>query len=513
MANLDFIKKLYNGKNCYSDHMTEEELKLLHITSKVEAIICDMVKKGKIVFLTGNPGDGKTFIIKAINEVLTEYNAYVKCDMNSENGYLQTVEEILACYREQRAAVIAINEYPFMKLCQDLRLVSSEVYQEITTAKKSAITYDLSSPLMGKVAVIDLNERNFLDADRNLLGELIDKFLKLLSEDTEHNSTLEYNIKALSVPEIKTQVITLISLAASECVHFAIRDVLGAFSFIFTACMSEEYKGDKYYSAIFESSNALLEIVQQFDPIYLSSPTLDEALWNGEKTEGWILEVPSRWPNDPAYVDDIDGAVACFREIKRKYYFENVHGQKLLELQPDEIRKCTQIFMGFDSQKKKIKERIIKSINKLFLPSSDDKKQLHIWTTHRFDMSIPAAVAISRKSIDAGELDIQMPRPADWLQGLEYIPDHIILIPKGKNEPSLRLDIDFLRTLNAVDEGYPVGLLAPQYEQAAAMFLQQLDDNGLTEENDDGEIILASRRKSYKKSVFIQDGKYGFEED
>lgn len=169
--------------------------------------------------------------------------------------------------------------------------------------------------------------------------------------------------------------------------------------------------------------------------------------------------------------------------------------------------------MSFDSQKKKIKERIIKSINKLFLPSSDDKKQLHIWTTHRFDMSIPAAVAISRKSIDAGELDIQMPRPADWLQGLEYIPDHIILIPKGKNEPSLRLDIDFLRTLNAVDEGYPVGLLAPQYEQAAAMFLQQLDDNGLTEENDDGEIILASRRKSYKKSVFIQDGKYGFEED
>ena len=45
------------------------------------------------------------------------------------------------------------------------------------------------------------------------------------------------------------------------------------------------------------------------------------------------------------------------------------------------------------------------------------------------------------------------------------------------------------------------------------MFLQQLDDNGLAEENDDGEVILANRRKSYKKSVFIQDGKYGFEEE
>ena len=44
-------------------------------------------------------------------------------------------------------------------------------------------------------------------------------------------------------------------------------------------------------------------------------------------------------------------------------------------------------------------------------------------------------------------------------------------------------------------------------------FLQQLDDNGLTEENDDGEVIIANRRKNYKKSVYIQDGQYGFEED
>jgi ABC-type iron transport system FetAB ATPase subunit len=513
MSKLDFIKKLYNGKNCYSDHMTEEELNLLHISSKVESIISEMLRKGKIVFLTGNPGDGKTFIIRAIKSVIDSTNAYTKFDMNSVIKYEEVASEIAACYSEHRPAVIAINEYPFLKLCQDLRLISPEMSREINAAKKSAITYDTSSPLTGRVAVIDLNERNILDTDRNLLSEIIDKFIELLSEDTEHNTTLEYNIKAVSIPEIKAQVIALISLASSECVHIAIRDILGAFAFIFTACKSEEHEGEKYYSAIFESSNSLLTVVQQFDPIYLSSPNLDEALWNGEETAGWILEAPKKWPNDPSYEDDIDGAIACFKEIKRRYYFENVHGQSLLELQPDEIRKCAEIFTSFDSQKKKIKERIIKSINKLFLPSSDDKKQLHIWTTHRYDMSIPAAAAISRKSIDAGELDIQMPRPADWLPGLEYIPNHIILKPKGKNEPVLRLDIDFLRTLDAIDEGYPVGLLAPQYEQAAAMFLQQLDDNGLTEENDDNEVILASRRKSYKKLVFIQDGKYGFEEE
>lgn len=513
MTKLDFIKKLYNGRNCYSDHMTDDEVSLLHIASNIEGLICEMLKKGKVIFLTGNPGDGKTFIIKAVNDVIEETNAYVQRDMNSANGYSSTAEDIVDCYNNQRPAIIAVNEYPFIKLCQVLKQISPEINDELEAVKKAAITYDISAPLIGRIAIIDLNERNILDTDRNLLSELIDRFIELLSEDTDHNSELKYNIKALSITEIKSQIISLMSLAAAECEHFAIRDVLGAFSYIFTACLSEDHEGERYYSAIFNSSNELLKTVQQFDPIYLSSPTLDEALWNGEITEGWILEAPTKWPNDTEYDDNIDAAVDCFREIKRKYYFENIHGHKLMLLQPDEIKKCTEIFTCFDSQKKKIKERIIKSINKLFLPSSDDKKQLHIWTTHRFDMSIPAATAISRKSIDSSELDIQMPRPADWLQGMEYIPNHIVLKPKGKPAPILKLDIDFLRNLNAVDEGYPIGLLAPQYEQAAAMFLQQLDDNGLTEENDDGETIIASRRKSYKKQVFIQDGKYGFEED
>lgn len=514
MSKIDFIKKLYNGKNCYSDHMSDDELNLLHITSKVEALIKEMLSKGKIIFLTGNPGDGKTFVIKAVEDAISEYDTYVEKDMNNIAGYDSIVQDILQCYKEQRPAIIAVNEYPFMQLCKHIKNEAPDIYKEILDAKKSAITYSTSQPLIGRIALIDLNERNLLDADRNLLGELIDKFIALISEDTQHNKCLEYNIKALSIPEVKKQVLSLIQLAASECEHFAIRDILGALAFMFTACLTEEYEEQKYYSAIFSGSNQLLQAIQQFDPIYLSSPSLDEQLWNGEVKDGWVIEAPSKWPNDPEFEDkDTDEAIKLFQKIKRQYYFENVHGHELSDLQPSEIKKCTDMFNSFDSQKKKIKERLIRAINKLFLPSSEDKKSLHIWTTHRYDMSIPAAVAVSSKSIDSSELDIQMPRPADWLNGLEYIPNHIIMTPKGKNEPVLRLDIDFIRTLNAIEEGYPINLLAPQYEQAASMFLQQLDDNGFTEENDDGEIIIASRRKNYKKSVFIQDDQFGFEEE
>ena len=98
----------------------------------------------------------------------------------------------------------------------------------------------------------------------------------------------------------------------------------------------------------------------------------------GTCVDGWLLDVPTKWPNDPSFEDDVEGAVECFKRIKRQYYFENIHGHELFALQPDEIKKTTAMFTNFDSQKKKIKERLVRAINKLFLPSSDDKKQLHI---------------------------------------------------------------------------------------------------------------------------------------
>ena len=512
MSKLDFIKKLYDGKNCYSDHMSDEEMEMLHIRSSVESIVADMLDKGKIVFLTGNPGDGKTFIIKALKTAIEASNAYVQPDFNKITDYASVATIIASCYDTGQAALLAVNEYPFMLFCKALKEISINAYQEINNVKKNILTLDISHMLTGKIAIIDLNERNLLAADRSLAGELLDKFICLLSSEQQYDKTLIANVTALSIENVKARLIELFNLASVSCEHFSIRDILGAFSFILTACTRDDYEGDPYYVSIFNGTNPLLQAISQFDPIYLSIPSLDEQLWNGEITTGWQLDVPDKWPSSTEFDEDVEGAVKCFMHIKRKYYFENDDGEALLTLQPDEIKKCTEIFTSFEAQKKRIKEKLIRSINKLFLPSSDDRKLLHIWTTHRYDMSQEASIAVSSKAVDSSELELLMPRPADWLKGLEYVPNHVILKPKGVDKPRLVLDVNFLKTLEAVEEGYPVGLLAPQYEQSAIMFLQQLDDHMLAEENDDGEIIIASRKKSYKKTISIIDGKYDFEE-
>lgn len=515
MSYLDFVRKLYKGKNCYSDHMNADEIGLLHIPSGVEDIIKEMLQKGKMVFLTGNPGDGKTFIIKAIADTIDACGAYTQADFNTVRDYADAATEIIECYHSKRAAIIAINEYPFFMLCKKLRELDNEVYEDIRRAEAEAIVYD-TSETVGRAVVIDLNERNLLSPDNHRLDKLLDKMVKLLPEEEIHIPVLEYNLQAMEIPQIRRQFISLFELVASECEHFAVRDIIGAFAFALTACTTDENRDECYYSAIFNGSNNLLKAVQRFDPVYLTIPSLDEALWNGTVTDGWYLGAPTKWPNDESLVDDVEQALERFKNIKRRYYFENINGAVLLQKQPDEVKICAEIFTSFDSQRKKIKERIVRSLNKLFLPSSDDKKQLHIWTTHRYDMSREATVAISSKAVDSSDLELKMPRPADWLKGIEYVPSHVILTPahaKDEAAPVLILDVDFLRTLNAIENGYPAGLLAPQYEQAAATFLQQLDDCGYAEDNDDGEIILASRINSSKETVIIQDGKYDFEED
>ena len=510
MTRLEFVEKLYNGRNCYSDHMGSDELSLLHICSNAESLIADFLARNKVVFLTGNPGDGKTFIIKALAENIAMCHAYVETDLNNVRDYDAVARKLLDCYMNEKPAIIAANEYPFLQLLRSIKALSPSMYDEIQRVRRSVIAYSISGPLSGRIAVVDLNERNLLAPDHQLLGSLLDRLIGLLQEEPVYSDTLLYNLEALSNNDIKQQLLSLFELAAAECEHFAVRDILGALAFTLTAGASEEYKYHRYYSTLFEGTNELLRVIQQYDPVRLTVPGLDEQLWNGDVTDGWRIAAPDKYPKD---FSDVPEAVESFKEIKRRYFFENTGGAKLMALQPDEVTRSKNLFIKLEAQKKKTKETLILAMNKLFLPSSRDKGLLRIWTTHRYDMSIDAAVAVSSKSVSASALELLAPRPADWLKGLEYVPDHLIMKPRNADEPRLIMNVDFLRTLLAVDSGYPVGLLAPQYEQAVAVFLQQLDNDGFAELNDDGETILASRRQNFQRTVYIQDGKYGFGEE
>lgn len=141
MNNLDFVRKLYRGKNCYSDPLTPEEIERIHIRSTTEYIISHMLEDKKIIFLTGNPGDGKTYIIKALDAVINKVSAYVETDLSSIENYSDIVENIKQSYDNDSACIIAANEYPFIKLEKAMEEKYPEISEQIRAVKKNSIVY------------------------------------------------------------------------------------------------------------------------------------------------------------------------------------------------------------------------------------------------------------------------------------------------------------------------------------------------------------------------------------
>ena len=64
MDKLDFVRKLYRGKNCYSDPLTPEEIEIIHIRSTTEKIISQMLEDKKIIILTVIREMGKHILLK-----------------------------------------------------------------------------------------------------------------------------------------------------------------------------------------------------------------------------------------------------------------------------------------------------------------------------------------------------------------------------------------------------------------------------------------------------------------
>jgi len=510
MSNLQLIKRLYRGKTCYSDALSEEELELLQLPSGVDVIVEQMVSEGRIVFLTGNPGDGKTFIIRTARK--KRPHLYVISDLNSisDTQMDEEIQRLLNCYHNHIPCIVAANEYPFLSLLRKLAAIAPDFHKELLGVKQNTTILNYPTVQLGRICVVDLNDRSLLDKERSIVKLTVDKFIVLLQDSLGSNSYLDYNIRALSDSLVLQQYIKIFSLISLTGEHFAIRDILGTVAYSFTACTFEDadVSWGYYYDAIFSGDNDLMKIATNFDPILLSKPSLDERLWNGELVDGWRLGAPEKWPYE--IEEDVEQAVNLFKSIKRKFYFENELSKGLEDLQPVDYNECEKILISIRSKNKEIKRRLIRSMNKLFLSSDMECDRLRVWTTHGFDLSREFGAAVSTRYIDGADLELTFPEPVKWLDRLEYTPSYIVLRHKKKDlrKTYLKIDLDMLKTLIAIEKGYPVALLSTQYEQKLTQFLHGLCSARLAKDYSYGEAILSNRREGTCKKISIEDDKY-----
>ena len=500
MERVEFIEKLYNGKNCYSDFMTNDEMDILRINSKIDELLERWLFDNKIIFLTGNPGDGKTYIIKSHQRTIDSKSIFVEKDINSlnESQMEELIQTINKCYIENKACIIAANEYPFLSLQKNIKDINRNLYDEIIECKKHNVIFGNDHYNPKRCIVVDLNERNLLDSQNNrLFIDLLDKTSNYLKQTNSTNSILIDNIKRLSNSNVKSRITGLVNLVACNGQHFVVRDILGFIAFLFT---SSDLNNNKllYFDAIFDnnSDNTILQEIIKFDPTKITNPELDEKLWNGDIKDNWEIDVPNKWPFE---YNDIFDAIQCFKSIKRKYYFEN--GNASLDSFVDE-RYLKILDMLKHPERKSNIETIILAINNMF-SSGEDKQSLYIWTTNRYDLSIDYKAAVCSKSIYKDKFELLIPKMDNWLEGSEFVPSFLLFRLKNDHNIYIKLDIEFLTILLKVNDGYPSGLIGSQFEQTLNSFMRKLEN--CNECNEDVRVYISNRKNNDRLEIEIDD--------
>jgi hypothetical protein len=418
---ISFVERLYRNRNSYADKLSLEELEWIHIDMGLDDFIVDAAREGRQVIVTGNPGDGKTFLIQRLRQRLeTEFNAVVFTDAN-EKSYEEVLATWRSCDENKRAFVLAINEWPLFELRHLAR--GFEPVSEAVRQVQEAVYYgDAPDAPRGRVAVVDLNLRNVL-APRVTLAAVdrltADRFVSEL-DGPDPAST---NVARLRTERVQLRLTSLLEQAARRGQHTTMRQLMGFVAYLITGGTDSagrlvSQRDDRYLYAnlAFEGGEGpLVDLVQRaFDPARVTHPVYDEQLWRGTTDPSdWLdpCDVPVKAAGCPE--EDRD---RCFKMAKRRFFFEHIKGAELLRALPhDEEAFDRVLYEGLHGDPQLVRDMVL-AVNRFYEPDSrkDDDNRLTLWQSHRYDVQAPTAfVAMYYESADG--MTVEGPSLAPWV--------------------------------------------------------------------------------------------------
>ncbi len=480
---VEFLSGLYNKHSCYADRLSQEQLTAIHIPTGLETAVRKWLTAKKDVVLLGNPGDGKTHLIRQVDDVVQRVKAEVILDATAEKDYNKLIRKWKAASDASRPFCLAINQGPLNQL---LSLKSGAIPQldEVAQQLRSLLYYDDAPKTPRKVVVVDLNLRSVLTptiiqrALQNILKpDVLDACSECFGDET---SDVSLNRTALVHPQVQERIVQLLTAASFTGRHVSMRDLQGFLSYMLlggrtVAEMLREPSAliSRYFNLCFDGEGELFDAIRDvFEPERATLPDLDEHLWeNTGVRDGWLFGRPPFTP------DHLDDAWELFSTIKRQYFFEHADGGKLLGLHRDDNASFFDALSTGGTGAERHLPRVLKAINSFFCPERDeDGLSLRLWGAQQYDGHSPR-VLVSCYQVARDKFELLVPKLAPWLtDAMDYRPDHLLLRYRGKSaQPvGLRIDRGLWRALSLAARGMPMGLRSPQYAKSLQTFITQL---------------------------------------
>jgi Domain of unknown function (DUF4338) len=475
----ELVQSLYRNLSACADHHDAETVNQLHIGTQIDGWVRMRALKGQIVFVTGNPGDGKTHLLKKLEPELRARKVDICLDAN-EHDNKALIKRIEQNLKRGNGFVMAINEGTLVSLLREA--AGANWASEARTQLLAPFVYQTEQmSRVAQVAVLDLNLRNNLaSAIVRAAAQKIVEFSGPCAGCPRARCNGYQNASKLSEGVVLERLIFLLGLVAKSGYHATMRDVFGFLAYLLWGkanCEATKEKSDPPTSysenAFVGGEGPLFEAARKLDPAIHTSPLLDDQLWRYvEPASGWLLGGgEEKFESGP-----LDTRRAVFEARKRRAFFEHRQGESILKDAGTDVDK---LLRDLTDPERSAPSTLVRLLNRSFKRDEETGVVLYLWVTHRYDAR-QTRYAASRWHVPANELQIMIPRlRPDIAEAFpEYYPDHVILGRKGDTpDLGLRVDRTLLSALINAEQGQPSAFRSGEPEARVAAFYDRLAKN------------------------------------
>ncbi len=472
------VRNLYRGTTGFADGVPLEDLQRLHATTDLDTVIRAHIQAKRSVVLTGNPGDGKTHLLRILEQDIAALGAVVEPDASAVLN-----EEIIAHWRTAhdvgKPYFIAINESVLFNLAQ--AHPEFEPLQSAWRQVTAALTYDAtpSAVSVGDVVVLDLSHRNTLDESlvNAIIAQLTDvRMLPRCAQCPSAGCDMVRGQTILREPLVRKRLQAIFDRMTRRGIHVTMRDLQSFVAYLLFAdrdCTDLLRESDVAALALpqlpYKGHGPLFDAVRRvFDPASVCHPVYDEHLINNTlPLDGWLSA-------DVAPGGSLDvSATKLFEQRKRTFYFYHQYGDALLTMAGDD----EQAFEAF-LQETDLRVALRQVMKKLaaFFGRATESDQLPVWQSHRYDQSAQR-ILYAVQSRHRREFALLRPHLSSHMNAaFRLADDHRLLRFTRNPQASLRVDYPLFRLLHQAERGVPALLLQPDATRRVWQFLEQLTD-------------------------------------
>jgi len=472
------VRDLYRGTTGFADDVSEHDLRLLHATTRLDDLVLAHLRAGQSVVLTGNPGDGKTHLLRILTD---DMGAHV---MVEPDASAVSNAEVFARWQEavdrNIPYALAVNEAVLFNLAASYP--TFKPFQDARTQVLKAIGYGMAEQVdTSAVVVFDLSRRNPLAP--GVVGAIMDR----LTSDTlvprcnvcpQAGCDFARHRELLRQPLVRHRLQEIFDRITRRGQHVTMRDVQAFVSYLLfanRACDGLIQTSNQAFNAlpqlVYNGTGTLFkEASRTFDPARIAHPRIDDALVTGSSqidAAGWLVG------SGVANVSLDPGEKTLFHQRKRAFYFFHRNGDALLPMASDDER----LFADFLALAEREALRdILRKLN-YFFGQGNDAERLQVWQYHRYDQSAHH-VLYALDSRARGELEIVKPVLVDHMAAAyDLAADHVLLRLKSTSQASrrahLRIDYHLFQVLLQAERGLPMLLLQPPIARRIWQFLEQ----------------------------------------